>query len=51
MNIKGVFYGIAAALPHMIRRKSGHVINVLAGDPDRALIDQGRFGMRTTFSL
>jgi len=28
VNIKGVLYGIAAALPHMIRQKSGHVINV-----------------------
>jgi len=28
VNIKGVLHGIAAALPHMIRQKSGHVINV-----------------------
>ncbi|HEY1723756.1 MAG TPA: SDR family oxidoreductase [Magnetospirillaceae bacterium] len=28
VNIKGVLYGIAAALPHMIPRKSGHIINV-----------------------
>jgi NADP-dependent 3-hydroxy acid dehydrogenase YdfG len=28
VNIKGVLYGIAAALPHMVRQKSGHVINV-----------------------
>jgi NADP-dependent 3-hydroxy acid dehydrogenase YdfG len=28
VNIKGVLYGIAAALPHMKQRKSGHVINV-----------------------
>ena len=28
VNIKGVLYGIAAALPHMQRRKSGHIINV-----------------------
>jgi NADP-dependent 3-hydroxy acid dehydrogenase YdfG len=27
-NIKGVLYGIAAALPPMIAQKSGHVINV-----------------------
>ena len=27
-NIKGVLYGIGAVLPHMIARKSGHVINV-----------------------
>ena len=28
VNMKGVLYGIAAALPHMIRQKSGHFINV-----------------------
>lgn len=28
VNIKGVLYGIAAVLPHMIRQKSGHIINV-----------------------
>jgi NADP-dependent 3-hydroxy acid dehydrogenase YdfG len=28
VNIKGVLYGIAAALPHMKERRSGHIINV-----------------------
>lgn len=28
VNIKGVLYGIAAALPHMVRQKAGHIINV-----------------------
>jgi NADP-dependent 3-hydroxy acid dehydrogenase YdfG len=28
VNIKGVLYGIAAALPHMAAQKSGHIINV-----------------------
>ncbi len=28
VNVKGVLYGIAAALPHMQRQKSGHFINV-----------------------
>lgn len=28
VNVKGVLYGIAAALPHMIRQKSGHIVNV-----------------------
>ena len=27
INIKGVLYGVAAALPHMQRQKSGHFIN------------------------
>jgi NADP-dependent 3-hydroxy acid dehydrogenase YdfG len=28
VNIKGVLYGLAAALPHMKARRSGHIINV-----------------------
>lgn len=28
VNIKGVLYGIAAALPHMIHQRRGHIINV-----------------------
>jgi NADP-dependent 3-hydroxy acid dehydrogenase YdfG len=28
VNVKGVLYGIAAALPHMQRQKSGHIVNV-----------------------
>jgi len=28
VNIKGLLYGVAAALPHMTRRKAGHIINV-----------------------
>ena len=38
VNIKGVLYGIAAALPHMKRQKSGHIVNVssVAGHKVRA---------------
>jgi len=28
VNLKGVLYGVAAALPHMIEQKSGHIINL-----------------------
>ena len=28
VNIKGVLYGIAAALPYMKQQKAGHIINV-----------------------
>ena len=28
VNIKGVLYGIAAVLPHMEKRKEGHIINI-----------------------
>jgi NADP-dependent 3-hydroxy acid dehydrogenase YdfG len=38
VNLKGVLYGIAAALPHMQQQKSGHFINVssVAGHKVRA---------------
>ncbi|MDR3374924.1 MAG: SDR family oxidoreductase [Ancalomicrobiaceae bacterium] len=38
VNIKGVLYGIAAALPYMTAQKSGHIINVssVAGHKVRA---------------
>lgn len=38
VNLKGVLYGIAAALPHMQRQKSGQIINVssVAGHKVRA---------------
>ena len=38
VNIKGVLYGIAAALPYMKEQKSGHFINVssVAGHKVRA---------------
>ena len=34
VNIKGVLYGIAAAMPYMKQQKAGHIINVssVAGD-------------------
>jgi NADP-dependent 3-hydroxy acid dehydrogenase YdfG len=28
INIKGVLYGVAAALPQMLKQKSGHIINI-----------------------
>ena len=38
VNIKGVLYGIAAALPYMQRQKGGHIVNVssVAGHKVRA---------------
>jgi NADP-dependent 3-hydroxy acid dehydrogenase YdfG len=28
VNVKGLLYGVAAALPHMQKQKSGHIINI-----------------------
>jgi NADP-dependent 3-hydroxy acid dehydrogenase YdfG len=51
VNIKGVLYGIAAALPHMQRQKSGHIINVssVAGHkvgPGFAVYSATKFAVR-----
>ena len=51
VNLKGVLYGIAAALPHMQRQKSGHFINVssVAGHrvgPGTAVYAATKFGVR-----
>jgi NADP-dependent 3-hydroxy acid dehydrogenase YdfG len=52
VNIKGVLYGIAAALPHMQRQKSGHIINVssVAGHkvgPGSAVYSATKHAVRT----
>jgi NADP-dependent 3-hydroxy acid dehydrogenase YdfG len=51
VNIKGVLYGIAAALPHMKQRKAGHFINVssVAGHrigPGFAVYSATKFAVR-----
>jgi NADP-dependent 3-hydroxy acid dehydrogenase YdfG len=51
VNLKGVLYGIAAALPHMKARKSGHIINVasVAGHkvrPGSAVYSATKHGVR-----
>jgi NADP-dependent 3-hydroxy acid dehydrogenase YdfG len=51
VNLKGVLYGIAAALPYMQRQKSGHVINVssVAGHkvgPGFAVYSATKFAVR-----
>src|SRR5919205_2672548 len=51
VNLKGVLYGIAAALPHMQRQKSGHIINVssVAGHkvwPGSAVYSATKFAVR-----
>jgi len=39
VNIKGVLYGIAAALPHMREQKSGHFINVASVAAHKVLVN------------
>jgi NADP-dependent 3-hydroxy acid dehydrogenase YdfG len=51
VNIKGVLYGIAAALPHMKKQRSGHIINVLSGyghvvDPGATVYCATKFAVR-----
>jgi len=52
VNVKGVLHGIAAVLPSMIARKSGHVVNVgsLAGRrpfPGGAVYSATKFAVRS----
>ncbi len=51
VNIKGVLYGIAAVLPHMRERKTGHIINIssVAGHevfPGSAVYSGSKFAVR-----
>ena len=51
VNLKGVLYGIAAALPHMKKQKRGHIINVssVAGHkvrPTSAVYGATKWGVR-----
>lgn len=51
VNIKGVLYGIAAALPYIKKQKSGHIINVssVAGhkvSPGSAVYSATKFAVR-----
>ena len=51
VNLKGVLYGIAAALPYMQAQKSGHIINVSSVyghklGPDATVYCATKFGVR-----
>jgi NADP-dependent 3-hydroxy acid dehydrogenase YdfG len=51
VNLKGVLYGVAAALPHMTAQKSGHIINLssVAGHKvfgGSAVYSATKFGVR-----
>jgi len=37
LNIKGVLYGVAAVLPHMLKQKSGHIIKPRFGFRDQGV--------------
>jgi len=51
VNIKGVLYGIAAVLPEMVERRSGHIINIasigaLAVSPTAAVYCATKYAVR-----
>jgi NADP-dependent 3-hydroxy acid dehydrogenase YdfG len=50
VNIKGVLYGIAAALPHMQKQRSGHIINV-ASVAGHGLFPTGTVYCATKFAV
>jgi NADP-dependent 3-hydroxy acid dehydrogenase YdfG len=50
VNIKGVLYGIAAALPHMQRQKGGHFVNV-ASVAGHVLFPTGTVYCATKFAV
>jgi NADP-dependent 3-hydroxy acid dehydrogenase YdfG len=51
VNIKGVLYGIAAALPHMRRQERGHIINLGSVVGLRALTPSGMVYSGTKFAV
>jgi NADP-dependent 3-hydroxy acid dehydrogenase YdfG len=44
VNLKGVVYGIAAALPHMQQQRSGHFIRLFCGRPQGRTWNRGLRG-------
>jgi NADP-dependent 3-hydroxy acid dehydrogenase YdfG len=51
VNLKGVLYGVAAALPHMKEQKAGHIINLSSGAGHKlfggsAVYSATKFGVR-----
>lgn len=50
VNVKGVLYGIAAALPHMQKQRSGHIINV-ASVAGHGLFPTGTVYCATKFAV
>lgn len=50
VNLKGVLYGVAAVLPHMRSRRSGHIINI-SSTAGRWLFDGGAVYCATKFAL
>src|SRR5258705_13221127 len=43
VNIKGLLYGVAAALPHMQKQKSGHIINITSVSGSKCSLRVERF--------
>jgi len=51
VNIKGVLYGIAAALPHMRKQKSGHIINIASVAAHKVFVPIGTVYSATKFAV
>jgi NADP-dependent 3-hydroxy acid dehydrogenase YdfG len=51
VNIKGVLYGIAAALPHMKKQKSGHIVNVASVVAHKIFVPGGTVYSATKFAV
>lgn len=50
VNLKGVLYGVAAVLPHMRSRRSGHIVNI-SSTAGRWLFDGGAVYCATKFAV
>jgi NADP-dependent 3-hydroxy acid dehydrogenase YdfG len=51
VNIKGVLYGIAAALPHMKRQRSGHIVNIASVAGLKVFAPMGTVYSATKFAV
>jgi NADP-dependent 3-hydroxy acid dehydrogenase YdfG len=51
VNIKGVLYGIAAALPHMRKQKNGHIINVASVVAHKIFVPTGTVYSATKYAV
>jgi NADP-dependent 3-hydroxy acid dehydrogenase YdfG len=51
VNIRGVLYGVAAALPHMLQQQSGHIINLASVTGIKVFAPGGTVYSATKFAV